>query len=84
MPKLPSAKNTPIGSEDFVAQMFKNIDKDGNGKVSKAEILEYGQKYGAALLGAKGQKLFAMIDSSGDDQVSIDGNSFIHYSKYQN
>ena len=77
MPRLPNAKNTPIASEDFVTQMFKTIDKNGDGNVTKAEIIEYGQKYGAALLGDKGQKLFDLIASTEEGKVSIEGNKLI-------
>ena len=65
-----------IGSQDFVLDMFKHIDKNNDGFVSKEEIQEYAQKYGASLLGPKGQALFEKIDVSNDKKISIEGIKF--------
>ena len=64
----------PIGSTDFVEQMFKFVDKNGDGYASKAEIKEYVQKYGSqALLGPKNQALFEKLDASDDGKLSLEG-----------
>ena len=42
----------------------------------KEEIQEYAQKYGASLLGPKGQALFEKIDVSNDKKISIEGIKF--------
>ena len=68
-----------IANEQFVIDMFKYMDKNQDGFVSKAEIKTYADKYGATLLGPKGQALFDKIDASDDEKISMEGkklNSF--------
>ena len=70
-----------IANEQFVIDMFKYMDKNQDGFVSKAEIKTYADKYGATLLGPKGQALFDKIDASDDEKISMEGkklNSFFN------
>ena len=50
-------------NEQFVIDMFKSIDKNQDGFVSKAEIKEYAEKFGAQLLGPKGLVTFEKLDA---------------------
>ena len=69
----------PIGSADFVKQMFKFVDKNGDGYASTAEIKEYVAKYGSqALLGAKNQALFEKLDASDDGKLSMEGKKIFY------
>ena len=64
-----------IANEQFVIDMFKYMDKNQDGFVSKAEIKTYADKYGATLLGPKGQALFDKIDASDDEKISMEGKN---------
>ena len=72
-------KNLADNNEQFVIGMFKYMDKNQDGFVSKAEIKEYAEKYGAQLLGPKGQALFKKLDATDDGKISMEGNKTFYF-----
>ena len=54
------------------------MDKNQDGFISKAEIKEDAEKYGAKLLGLKGQVLFEKLDATDNGNISMEGKKVLH------
>ena len=72
-------KNLADNNEQFVIGMFKYMDKNQDGFISKAEIKQYAEKYGAQLLGPKGQALFEKLDATNDGKISMEGKNIFYF-----
>lgn len=86
--KSPSEGDGPDPEEQF-KQLFMAVDKDGNGKISPAEALEFWQtkskmmdpeelkkkldKFNAKTLEEAVERGFKKVDKDGDGSVSVEG-----------
>ena len=57
---------------DDLTALFKRVDADGNGKVSKGEAIEYIRSKGVYLPPVQLDMLWKQIDTDGNDAVDID------------
>jgi Ca2+-binding EF-hand superfamily protein len=72
-PNPPSAASSPLGRNQFVAQMdaeFRKMDGDRNGLVSRTEIEQYQQLQVATRAQIRNQQQFAELDSDRNGQLS--------------
>ena len=72
-------KNLADNNEQFVIGMFKYMDKNQDGFISKAEIKQYAEKYGAQLLGPKGLVTFEKLDANDDEKISMEGKNIFYF-----
>ena len=71
----PHAAAKPKSKGDRVEMLFKKLDADGDGKLSKEEFAKITELHKKADGKAKGKhvhKLFEKLDADGDGKISLD------------
>ena len=77
--KMNGPKKQVDNNEQFVIDMFKYMDKNQDGFVSKSEVKKYTEKYGAQFLGPKGLVTFEKLDANDDEKISMEGKNIFYF-----